>query len=755
MPLNIFAFAIGIRLFQQLAHLPNGYWFAGVIFLTLLLGWKKQWVGCAFLGGWVWAGIFAFLSLNNAQLPTALEGQEIAVQGVVSSIPQQDERKTRFDFKLTDAPPDVPTKLKLSWYYPIQPIKAGQHWQFKVKLKKPHGLLNPGGFDYERWLFTQGVGATGYVREPKRAQLIGQDSAWQNITILRQHIAERIHAIEGLQYAGFITALTIGHTDGITQPQWQVLKKTGTLHLIAISGSHISLVAGLVYLLVRWGWARTGFLQLSPQRIAAGAAILSALLYALLAGFSVPTQRAVIMFSVAMLGVIGQRQVQVLQMFAIALLVILICDPLAILSVGLMLSFSAVALILFMVAGRLSVTNYWVSTLKVNGIMALGLAPLLLGFFQQIPLISPLANLIAVPVIGFLIVPLALMAVLLLAVLPSVSTLLFSWADVGLAELWWLLDKMAQWPVAVFNGGAPTFVSMGLAIIGILILCMPRGLPGRYISFILCLPLFFNTSERLPPGHVKMTLLDVGQGLATVVQTAEHVLVFDTGIQFSAQSDSGQNVLLPFLTQQGIKKLDGVIISHGDNDHIGGAASLLAHYTPDWLYTSVPQQLQAYAPSPCVQGQHWHWDAVEFTMLGPKSPGFLTENDNSCVLHIKATHGAILMTGDIEQTAEAWLVETYGEALRANVLVAPHHGSNTSSTSAFLQNVAPEVSLLATGYRNPFHFPHPAVIKRYQAQQIRWFNTAELGAIQVDIATTGTKITAYREQVGKYWQAQR
>lgn len=753
MPINIFAFAIGIGVFQQLAHLPSGYWFAGLAFIAVLLGWKKQWIGCAFLSGWVWAGIFAFLSLSNSQLPTTLEGQEIAVQGFVTSIPEQDERRTRFDFKLTDAPPNVPTKLKLSWYYPTQPLKAGQHWQLKVKLKKPHGLLNPGGFDYEQWLFTQGVGATGYIRQPKQAQLIGQDTAWQNITVLRQHIAERINTIADLRYASFIIALTIGYTDGITQPQWQVLKKTGTLHLIAISGSHISLVAGLVYLLVRWGWARTGFLQLSPQRIAAGAAILSALLYALLAGFSVPTQRAVIMFSVAMFGIIGQRQVQVRQMFAIALLVILICDPLAILSAGLMLSFSAVALILFMVSGRLSVTNYWINTLKVNGIMALGLAPLLLSFFQQIPLISPLANLIAVPVISFLIVPIALIAVLLLAVLPNVSTLLFSWADVGLAGLWWLLDRMAQWPVAVFNGGAPTFVAMALAMIGILILCMPRGLPGRYVSPILCLPLFFNTSESLPPGHVKMTLLDIGQGLATVVQTAGHVLVFDTGVKFSEQSDSGQSVLLPFLTQQGIKKLDGLIISHGDNDHIGGAASLLAHYTPDWLYTSVPQQLQAYAPTPCIQGQHWSWDAVEFTMLGPKSTGFLTENDNSCVLHIETAYGSILMTGDIEKTAEAWLVETYGEALQANVLIAPHHGSNTSSTSAFLQQVAPEVSLLATGYRNQFRFPHPAVIKRYQAQQIRWLNTAELGAIQVDMTATGTQITAYRDQVGKYWQA--
>ncbi|NOT85649.1 MAG: DNA internalization-related competence protein ComEC/Rec2 [Methylococcaceae bacterium] len=753
MPLKVLAFALGIGLFQQLSSLPEGITALSICLLSVLLAYRRQWLVFAFFAGWLWAGLFAFWHLTHTRLPAALEGQELAVQGSITSLPQHDERKTRFDFKITKATEGVPTKLKLSWYHPQQPLKAGQRWAFNVKLKQPHGLLNPGGFDYERWLFTQGVGATGYIRQPEQAQRLGQETPLQNITVLRQNIADHISAFTSLRYPGFIKALTIGDTTDISAEQWQVLRKTGTLHLIAISGSHISLIAGLIYLLTRWMWARTPLLQTSPQRIAAIAAIGIALFYALLAGFTLPTQRALIMLSVVMISLLWQRHIQATQTLAIAMGLILLSDPLAVLSAGFWLSFLAVALIFFMISGRLAKPNYWVGVFKIHSMMAFGLAPILLCFFQQISLISPFANLIAVPVISFLIVPLALIAVLLLSVAPSLAHLLLSAVDFSLAQLWWLLTILAEWPYAVVTGITASTFAMGLATIGGLVLFMPRGLPGRWLGGILCLPLFFNAPKPLAPGSLRVTLLDVGQGLATVIQTTGHVLIFDTGIKFSEHADSGQSVLLPFLAQQGIQHLDGLIISHGDNDHIGGTAAVIASYKPDWLYTSVPQLLPGYAPQPCVQGQHWLWDNVEFTMLSPKPAGFLTENDNSCVLHIKTANGSILLTGDIEKTAEAWLVDSYGQALKANVLIAPHHGSNTSSSSEFLQRVAPEVILIPSGYRNPFHFPHPAVLQRYQAQHANWLNTADQGAIQVDISAAGTKTTPYRAQAGKYWQA--
>ncbi|MEQ1637595.1 MAG: DNA internalization-related competence protein ComEC/Rec2 [Methylococcales bacterium] len=753
MPLKTLAFVLGIGLFQQLHSLPDAITSFALFLLTVFLGYRREWLLWVFFSGWLWAGLFAFWHITYTQLPATLEGRELQVQGVITSLPQSDERKTRFDFTITDAPQDVPTKLKLSWYNPKQPLKAGQHWAFKVKLKKPHGLLNPGGFDYERWLFTQGIGATGYIRHPEGAQLLGQDEPWQNITVLRQRIAERIQSFSGLHYPEFITALTIGSTDAITPEQWQVLRKTGTLHLIAISGSHISLIAGLMYLLTRYAWARTQLLHISPQWLAAVAAILMALFYALLAGFAVPTQRAVIMLSVAMLGILWQRHIRATQTLAIAVLLILLCDPLAVLSAGFWLSFLAVSLIFFMISGRLAKPNYWIGTFKIHGVMALGLAPILLCFFQQISLISPLANLIAVPVISLLVVPLALIAVLLLGFAPVLAQALLSIVDFCLAQLWGMLTTLAQWPFSVVTGLSTSVPAMWLASLGVAVLCMPKGLPGRWLGGVLCLPLFFNAPKPLPAGSVRMTLLDVGQGLATVIQTAEHVLIFDTGIKFSAQADSGQNVLIPFLAQQGIQYLDGLIVSHGDNDHIGGTASLLAEYKPTWLFTSVPEQLHPYAPHRCVQGQRWQWDGVEFVMLAPKLESFPIENDNSCVLHIKTQNGSILLTGDIEKTAEAWLVKTYGQTLTAKVLVAPHHGSNTSSTSEFLQQITPELILIPAGYRNPFNFPNHAVLKRYKAQGSRWLNTSEQGAIQVDITPTETKITPYRAKAGRYWHA--
>ncbi|MCX7089188.1 MAG: DNA internalization-related competence protein ComEC/Rec2 [Methylococcales bacterium] len=755
MPLLVLAFVLGIGLFQQLSCLPELITVSSFSLFTVWLGYRREWLLGAFFAGWLWTCLFAFWHLAHAQLPTAFEGQDLPIQGIISSLPQHDERKTRFDFTVTQASSGVPAILKLSWYYPKQTLSAGQRWSFKVKLKKPHGLLNPGGFDYERWLFTQGVGATGYIRHPEAAQLLSQAAAWQNITVLRQSIAERVASISELRYPAFITALTIGSTDAISTEQWQVLRNTGTLHLIAISGSHISLVAGLVYWLTRRLWARVGTLRYSPQGVAAVAAILVAIFYALLAGFSVPTQRALIMLSVAMIGIIWQRHVRPIQTLALAMLLIVLCDPLAVLSAGFWLSFFAVALIFFMLSGRLSQPGYWISIFKVHGIMALGLMPILLCFFQQIALISPLANLIAVPVIGMLIVPIALVAVLLLGIVPSLAKVLLIAVDFCLAQLWGFLDALAEWPFSAVTGISTSVPAMWLASIGVLVLCMPSGLPGRWLGGFLCLPLFFNAPTPLPQGSVRMTLLDVGQGLATVIQTTEHVLIFDTGIKFSADADSGQSVLLPFLAQQGIRHIDGVIISHGDNDHIGGVDSLLADYTPTWLYTSVPAQLVDYNGQACEQGQRWTWDAVEFIILSPSHEGLMAENDNSCVLQIKTPTDSILLTGDIEKSAEAWLVDTYAEQLKSDILVAPHHGSNTSSTEPFLQYVDPSVVLIPSGYLNPFHFPHPAVLERYQAQQATWLNTAEQGALQVDINATETKITPFRAKAGKYWHTPR
>ena len=251
-------------------------------------------------------------------------------------------------------------------------------------------------------------------------------------------------------------------------------------------------------------------------------------------------------------------------------------------------------------------------------------------------------------------------------------------------------------------------------------------------------------------GSIHLTLLDVGQGLSVVLETRHHILVYDTGAKFSAHSDMGQSVVLPFLQGKGYSHIDTLIISHGDNDHIGGAVSLLNEMTTDRLLTSVPRQLSHYAPIKCHAGQSWLWDEVIFTMLSPDRV-FTSDNDNSCVLKIESKHGVILLTGDIEATAENWLVKTYANALNADIVVAPHHGSKTSSSSGFLQATDAKYFLISAGYKNPFGHPHQNVLIRYRQNQVRWLNTADSGAIEVKFSNHTWSVHGIRETESKYW----
>lgn len=749
------SFLAGLLLIQQLPALPDSRWLMACGMGVAIMACLRYWRWLFFTVGLLWAIVFAMARLAD-RLPESLEGIDIPVQGVIVDLPEQDERRTRFDFAITGPASKLPAKLRVSWYYPDQPIKAGQHWSFTVKLKRPHGSLNPGGFDYERRLFTEGIGATGYVRPNPKPVLLGRDSAWISIAVWRQDITDRLSGLlSDRPQLALIKALTIGDGDSITQTQWEVFRKTGTTHLVVISGSHVGLVAGLVYFLTLKLWAWTGLLAWPPQKAAALAAMLAAIFYAGLAGFSVPAQRSVIMLAIVMLAIILQRNTRPFHTLAVALFAVLAFDPLAVLSAGFWLSFLAVGVIVYAVAGRLGKPGYFLEMIKINWATSVGLSPLLLLFFQQVSLISPLANFIAVPVIGLLAVPLSLLAVLLMYVSPLVASKLFIVVDTILQGLWWLLVQMAELPWATISHAPPSIWALLFALPGILLLLAPAGIPAgsRWLSLAMFLPLIFTAPQKPEIGAIKMTLLDVGQGLSVVVQTANHWLVYDTGGKFSAESDSGQSTLLPFLRRHGANKIDKLIISHGDNDHIGGAASLLRGMPAEQVLTSVPGQLSAYAPVMCVAGQTWTWDHVKFTLLSPRQV-FASENDNSCVLKIQSEQGAVLLTGDIEAAAEAWLVQTQGDQLKANVLIAPHHGSKTSSTLGFLQAVHPEYVLIPAGYRNQFGHPHSEVLQRYQQIEAHWLTSSDSGAITVDVKDGSWTVSSMRGTESKYWNAE-
>lgn len=740
---------------QQWSHLPPlGVWLmlsaAGMLF-----AWWRLWLAAGVAFGIAWACCYGDWQLRQL-LPLQLQGRDLLVQGYPASIPKQYEDHLSFDFIVTQAEAGVPEKLKLAWYRTTYKPKAGEGLQLTLRLKRPHGRLNPGGFDYEAWLFANGFAASGYVREQDGFQAIDPGFSLQRLLAKgRQALADRIEALlpEGRQ-TGVIKALTIGAQDAISQQQWQVFRKTGVIHLIVISGSHIGLIAGWLFWLTRSIWRRWGGLRYPPHQVAALVGWSVAVLYSLLAGMAIPVQRALVMLTVVMAALLAQRHVTGLQVLLLALAAVIAVDPLAVLSVGFWLSFVAVVLLMYVGSGRLGPASVWRRAIVAQWATALGLAPLLIGFFQQISLIAPLANWLAVPLIGLLLVPLSLLALLLSFLSWSIAAGLFAIIDFILQAGYAGLQRMAEWPLATWSLPQPSPWALWLGLLGVGLLLAPKGLPGRYLGWLLLLPMLQPMTDRPRPGEFRLSLLDVGQGLAAVVVTANHVLVFDTGARFSEQSDMGESVLIPYLHQQNRAVVDTLIVSHGDNDHSGGAEALLQQIAVEKLLSSVEEFAEREGGDYCRAGQRWQWDGVEFAMLAPIDEPLATENDNSCVLKVAAANASVLLTGDIEQAAETRLVERYGQELASRLLIAPHHGSKTSSSTAFLRQVDPELILIPAGHRNRFGFPHPSVIERYQRLGIDYLNTADSGAISIDAGIEPPRIRRERIERRRYWMTE-
>ena len=748
------SFLAGILIVQQFPELPEPIHWLWLSLLACCFIFFCQWRLMFFTIGLLWAVYYASLRLQE-QLPVELEGQTIQIEGKVVGLPQHDDRSVRFDFsvlksKQIDLQQIKLKKIRLRWYYPEQAIKSGQYWQFTVKLKRPHGRLNPGGFDYERWLFMQNIAATGYVRKTPAPQLMATAVVFQNTDSIRQFISDRLdELLKKTENKGLIKALTIGDKQELTQQQWQIFRDTGTIHLLAISGLHLGLVSGIIYFLILKICIVLAIR--SPQHFAALFAITIATFYAALAGFSLPTQRALLMLIIVMTGVVWQRNITATNTLAIALFAVLIFDPLAVLSPGFWLSFLAVILIVYCLTGRLSKINSWHGAITIHWITAIGLSPVLLFYFQQVSLVSPLANLVAVPVVSLLVVPLCLLAVVLLLISPFFAHAVYVQIDNILQGLSWVLSEMASLPFATASLSPPPLYAVILAIAAVFILFSPKGIPARWLALVLFFPLIFHRVEKPKAGEISLTVLDVGQGLSAVIQTSQHVLVFDTGAKYSEQYNMGSAVVIPYLKNQSIKQLDILLISHSDNDHIGGADSILEQIQVKKILSSVPNQLAGYTAESCQAGQSWVWDQVSFEILWPPvNDEFLSDNNRSCVLKITSRYMSLLLTGDIEEKAEIKLVNNTVQ-LQSNVLVSPHHGSNTSSSLAFLEQVQPSVVLIPSGYKNRFSLPHPKVLERYKKINAKIFNTAIDGALTVKIENNLLIIETIRSKLGKYW----
>jgi competence protein ComEC len=754
-------FLLGVLVFQQLTSVPASAW-AALIPLIVFSAWRWRrlrapaWMACGFL----WTLVHAHLVLGNALL-AELEGEDVILEGVVAGIPEHVARGVRFEFRVEGltrqgASYPVPGKVRLSWHDDnASGLQAGERWRFKARLRRPHGFANPGGFDYEAWLYRKRIRATGYVREDVMNRRLAPAQPF-TLPRVRQRLGERIaDSLDRGALHGIVTALAIGDRQAIAPSQWETFRRTGTSHLVAISGLHIGLVAGMVFFMTRRVWPRIGSLALwFPAPHAAGvAATFAALAYAALAGFSIPTQRALIMVAVVMAALLLRRHRSLSRTLMAALLFVLLYDPLSVMDGGFWLSFCAVATILFGMNRRIGTGSGWWRWGRLHMLVTIGLAPVLLVLFRQLPLASPLANFIAVPWVSFSVVPPVLAAILLLPVAPPLADLLLVLAEGSLSLLWPILAWISSVEGLQWSQHAPRAWTVAALAVATVLLLAPRGLPGRWLAVPWLLPALLLAPPAPAEGEFRLMLLDVGQGLSVVMRTRDHVLVYDTGARFTPTFDAGGAVVLPYLSHQGITAIDTLVISHDDNDHIGGAASLAAAIGVGRVVSGTPDAVPWWPVEACVAGDAWVWNRVHFEILHPGPGAGLRGNDASCVLRVSNGAGTVLLTGDIEARAEAMLLRSQRDRLAADILVAPHHGSRTSSLQSFLDAVDASDVLIPAGRLNRWNHPHPEVVARYRALGARIYTSADHGAISYTIPVDGEfdAPLTWRGKRARYW----
>jgi len=827
------AFCVGVVALRFCAALPAVWLVVAATLAACACALRWRWWRPAAAGavGFCWALITATQLLATA-LPAELEKRDVTVTGRVVGVPAAGDNWQRFDFRVArlehaGAAHASPGKIRLKIYADEPRVSSGQRWRFTVRLKRARGFNNPGEtFNYETHLFHHRVRATGYVRDAPAPKLLAPEAGGAGaftaaISTFRARAAGFIReSLEGdgdvgnrdggdgggdgdggksrdrdidgdgerdggdgdrdagtgaggktNSRAGLVTALSVGIRSDMRDHDWEVLLRTGTIHLVAISGLHIGMVAGLVMWLGALAWRCAGALPLRLPAPQAGviAGLIAGVIYALLAGMTIPTQRAVCMLAAVAAAMLLSRRAFAFETWALALAVVLAFDPLAPLAAGFWLSFGAVAVLALGVARarRSAAREAPVSrrALRTIGawwwiqlILFIGMAPLLLALFHRVSLAAPLANLAAIPIIGMGAVPAALVGLALFAAgLETAAAWAFAASAQVIDALWVALEYLAAHPWSVWQRPAPQGWTVVAAAVGVLLLLGPRAWPGRRTGLLWLAPMLLapgvsmerGAGERLARGEFKYTMLEVGHGLASVVQTRSRILVYDAGPRFSGGFDAGDAVVVPFLRHLGAARIDAMVVSHGDTDHIGGQRAVLAQFNAGRILTSTPGLIAG--SMACAAGQRWEWDAVVFEVLWPPSDAAgLSGNDASCVLKVHSEFGAVLLTGDIGRPAEDALVRARAD-LRADLLQAPHHGSKTSSTEAFLARVNPQATLASIGYLNRYGHPHESVRARYARRRIPLFQTADEGGIEAAFLRAGISVRGQRGARRKYW----
>jgi len=733
-------------------------------------------------------GLRAGLRLAEA-LPAELEGRDVVVVGLVTGLPQRAPEAWRFRFEVESATLDgvavtLPRRLAIGWYagsadLALPSLRAGQRWQLTLRLKRPHGVRNPHGFDYELHLFEQGVRATGYVRTARGStnRLLAERVA-RPVDRARQSVRDAIETrVADASTAGVLAALAVGDQSAIEGEDWALYRDTGVAHLMSISGLHVTMFAWLAGLAVNRLWRlSTRAVHACPAPTAARwGGLLAACAYAVFAGWGVPAQRTALMLATTtLLGAAGLRWGWPL-VWGSAAVVVTMIDPWALLQPGFWLSFIAVGLLMgsgeahpavraasglapagggapdtmvpvpppapvsraALLAAR--ARRLVASGLRTQVVATLGLAPLTLVFFQQISLVGFVANLVAIPVVTLLVTPLALLGVLWAP--------LWSVGAAAAGALNTVLQMLAAPSWAVWTVPAAAAWAVPCALLGAALALLPLPWHVRVLGLPLVLPLLAPATPRPAEGAFELVAVDVGQGTAVLLRTANRTLLYDTGPQYSRETDAGERVLVPLLRALGERRLDTLMLSHRDTDHVGGASTLLRTLPVGRLSSSLEpaHPLLAMAAArgaevqPCQAGQRWDWDGVTFELLHPGAEllartGLEKTKSNalSCVLLVSGRWAGraqrALLTGDIEREQELALVSGLGRAISAEVLVVPHHGSKTSSSAAFLDAVGPRVAVVQAGYRNRFGHPAPEVMARYAERGIAVIDSPSCGA---------------------------
>ncbi len=704
-----------------------------------------------FLLGFAWMGWFSH-QIISAQVSDNYLNKPILIQGKISQLPEQTPKKTKFIFE-SEKP--FKARLKLSWYGDhSKKLNTGDTWQLLVKLKHNNGYQNLGGFDYEKWLFYKQISATGYVRSSESNQYLTPNSK-PLIDRLRQDTRQHLqYFLKDLSFGGVINALIIGDRSLITDLHWKLFQSTNTTHLSVISGLHIGLISGLIYLLSAFIWRRCSFCALRiPAQVMGGYfGIAAALIYALIAGFSIPTGRAFIMASVVFISIILRRHHNVWQLYGVALFLTLIYNPVSIFSVGFWLSFYVVAVIIYGV-GTHKDKSWLYRLIYIQLLITLATIPLIAWFFSSGSILSPIANLIAIPIFSFITTPVSLIGALLALIgADTLAHFSFEISNQSLVILSYLLEFLQNFSFNQWYYAQSTSVDLILLITAVVITILPKELKLRKISLPILLLILFSPSPKLEQNSALITVLDVGQGLSIVVQTKGHTLLFDTGAAYPSGFNMGESVINPYLRNKKINFLDKIIISHGDNDHIGGLKSVLSKFKTQEILTSVPHKISQPSTN-CESSQSWQWDGILFEILNPDQGSNFKSNNASCVLKVSNQNYSVLLTGDIERKAEKYLIKNHASRLLSNVMLAPHHGSKTSSTSAFIRAVSPQTVVISSGFKNRFHHPATITTERYKNNHINIINTSCAGQIDIKLDDKIT-IDQYRKKHQRFYMRQ-